>query len=166
MNIWNEYKTYPIKINNNLWTVYSTLVLIVIAFYAAAAEEERSQWIQCFLLWSWCHACFLSSLWARCFRQSLPGCHCRSRGAIFGPSSPVIGHDGCKTVLLRNMSRAGEGEVGVESRKGQRPKASPRASSCSRTLWHPSHAAGTLKQVVKPPPTERANLYWNGFIYF
>lgn len=50
--------------------------------------------------------------------------------------------------------------------KGQRPKTSPCTSSCSHTLWHRSHAAWTLKQVVKPPPTERANLLWNVFFYF
>ena len=76
------------------------------------------------------------------------GCHCRSQGAIFSPSRPVIGRDGCIAALLQNMSRAGEGEVGVESRKGQRPRPSPYMSSCSHTLWHPSHAAGALKQVV------------------
>lgn len=49
-------------------------------------------------------------------------CHCVSHGAIFNPSLPVIGPDGCKAALLQNMSRAGEEEVGVESGKGQRPK--------------------------------------------
>lgn len=92
MNIWNEYKTYPIKINNNLWTVYSTLVLIVIAFYAAAAEEERSQWIQCFLLWSWCHACFLFFTLSEMFSTISPGlslqisrCHIRPVFARYRP---------------------------------------------------------------------------------
>lgn len=58
-----------------------------------------------------------------------PGCHCASRRAASRPSWPVPGRDGCKAALLRNMSRAGEEEVGVESRKGQRRKASPRVSS-------------------------------------
>lgn len=89
-----------------------------------------------------------------------------SHGAIFNPSSPVICPDGCKAALLQNMSRAGEEEVGVESGKGQRPKTSSSTSSCSHMLWHRSHAAGTLKQVVKPPPTKRTNLFWNVFVYF
>ncbi|KAI9520831.1 Ubiquitin carboxyl-terminal hydrolase 45 [Dissostichus eleginoides] len=45
------------------------------------------------------------------------GCRPGSSGAIFNPSSLVIGHDGCKAALLQNMSRAGEEEVGVESGK-------------------------------------------------
>lgn len=44
-------------------------------------------------------------------------CRSASRGAIFNPSSPLIGPDGCKAALLPNMSRAGEEEVGVESGK-------------------------------------------------
>lgn len=45
------------------------------------------------------------------------GCRWGSRGAIFNPSSTVIGPDVCKAALLQNMSRAGEEEVGVDSGK-------------------------------------------------
>lgn len=152
---------YCIKINLiyelNILQDSSFSVRVSLSSWREITREKRLL----FLLWTWCHPVFTLSemLFTLC-------CHCGSHGAIFNPSSPVIGPDGCKAALLQNMSRAGEEEVGVESGKGQRPKTSPCTSSPSHTLWHPSHAAGTLKQVVKPPPTKRANLLWNVFVYF
>lgn len=88
-------------------------------------------------LWKWIFmfpnlalmSCCFYSKWDAVDHLSV-GCHHGSRGAIFNPSLPVIGPDGCKAALLQNMSRAGEEEVGVESGKGQRRKILPYTSSC------------------------------------
>lgn len=105
----------------------------------------------------WCHHVFTLS--EMLCTIALCCCHCVSHGAIFSPSLPVIDPDGCKAALLLNMSRAGEEEVGVESGKGQRPKKSPYTSSCPHMLWHSSHAAWTLEQVVKPPPFKKSKSF-------
>lgn len=147
------------------------------AFHVLASRalvDQKSKWVFFFFLCGCAcvFPCFGTDviLFLVCKSKMLStialSCHCRSQGAIFSPSCPVMSPDGCRAALLQNMSRAGEEEVGVESGKGQRPKSSPHVSSCSHTLWHPSHAAGALKQVVKPPPTKRSNLFWNVFVYF
>lgn len=121
-------------------------------------EVVLLSWLQ-----SWCHP---ASTLSEMLSSIALGCRCVSRGAIFSPSSPVIRPDGCKAALLQNMSRAGEEEVGVESGKGQRPKTSPRFSSCSHMLWHPSGAVWNIKTGCQAATNERANLFWNVFVYF
>lgn len=60
-----------------------------------------------------------------------------------------------KAALLQNMSRAGErgGGCGFSEKGNVQKHRPPRPSRC---LTAPTHA--TLKQVVRLPPTERANL--------
>lgn len=71
----------------------------------------------------------------------------------------MIGPDGCKAALLQNMSRAGEEEVGVETgKKGNVQKHCLARHLVSTGCDIPVMPPGTLKQVVKPPPTKRANL--------
>lgn len=157
--------TYCKKNKSNLWTEYSKRLIFLFACQPLLCNnrETTREKVLFFLLWTWCHPVFTlkRDVVHRRSRLSLwiPWCHIQP---IFASDQP----DGCKAALLQNMSRAGEEEVGVEAGKGQRPKTSPYTSSRSRTLWHPNHAAGTLKQVVKPPPTKRANLLWNVFVYF
>ncbi len=166
IHVWNEYNyIYCIKINLiyelNILRDSSFSSCVSILCSSTGRRGIAREKVLLFPLWTQCHPVFSEMLLTVAL-----GCRCGSGCAIFSPSSPVIGPDGCKAALLQNMSRAGEEEVGVESGKGQRPKTSPSTSSRCHTLWHPRHAAGTFKPVVKPPPTKRANLLWNVFVYF
>lgn len=104
--------TYCMKINN-LWIEYSTRLVFFYMLAALGQQQERR--FCCFCFWDSDVIPFFTP--SETLSTIALGCRWGSRGAIFNPSSPVIGPDGCKAALLQNMSRAGEEEVGVDSGK-------------------------------------------------
>lgn len=146
LNIWSAFNkiVYQELNKSNLWRS-GTSALIALFQFLQLWAQQRVFLCCAFPRWSARHLALAWDAADGCSRLSLrvPWC-----------CLPVIHPDRCKAALLGNMSRAGEEEVGVEAGKGQQPKMSPCVASRYHTLWHPSHFAGTLKQVVMPPPTK------------
>lgn len=144
------------------WILYQIRLLLEtrLSWLTALAEQKSqgrrfcvSAFFFFFSEWDVVHRCSQLSL-------CIPWCHIQP---IFTGDRPWRVQSSTASEHVASWWRGGG--CGIRE-KGNVQKHRLACPLVSHTLWHPSHAAGTLKQVVKPPPTERANLLWNAFVYF
>lgn len=90
----------------------------------------------------------------RCRRPSLPAVTVDPTVPYSAHLRPLSALTGAKQHCFRTCRELVKRRWVWNQEKGQRPKTLPCTSSRSHTLWHPGRAAGTLKQVVKPPPSK------------